>query len=93
MRWRITCFAVCAAMRPKSFGRVVPLLDDVALFVELLRDDVDVAGLDVDLDERFFGGVGHALVRGDEGVRQRLQHDLDRDPLLALDGVERLHHV
>ena len=80
-------------MRPKSFGRVVPLLDDVALFVELLRDDVDVAGLDVDLDERLFGRVGHALVRGDQRVRERLEHDLDGDPLLALDRVERLHHL
>ena len=42
---------------PEVFGRVVPLADDVAVFVEFLRDHVDVAGLDVDLDERFFGGV------------------------------------
>ena len=93
MRWKITCFAVCAAMRPKSFGRVVPLAGDVALFVELLRDHLDVAGLDVDLDQRLLGRVGHALVRGDERVRERLEHDLDRDALLALDVLERLHHL
>ena len=74
-------------------GRVVPLAGDVALFVELLRDHVDLAGLDVDLDERFLGRVGHALVRGDERVRERLEHDLDRDALLALDVLERLHHL
>ena len=51
-------------------GRVVPLARDVALFVELLRDHADLTGLDVDLDERFLGGVGHALVRGDERVRR-----------------------
>ncbi len=74
-------------------GRVVPLADDVALLVELLGDDLDVAGLDVDLDERLLGGVGHALVRGDERVRERLQHDLDGDALLALDVLERFHHL
>ena len=51
-------------------GRVVPLAGDVAVFVELLRDHADLAGLDVDLDQRLLGGVGHALVRGDERVRQ-----------------------
>ena len=74
-------------------GRVVPLADDVALFVELLRDHADLAGLDVDLDERFFGGFGHALVRGDERVRQRLQHDLLGDPLLDRERGERFEHL
>jgi len=73
--------------------RVVPLLDDLALFIELLRDHVDVRRLDVDLDERLLRGFRRALVGGDERVRQRLQQDLDRDPLLALDRVERVHHV
>ena len=74
-------------------GRVVPLPGDVALFVELLRDDADVTGLGVDLDQRLLGRVGQALVRGHQRVRQRLEHDLDRDALLALDVLERLHHV
>ena len=52
-----------------------------------------VAGLHVDLDQRLLGGVGHALVRRDQRVRERLQHDLDRDALLALDVLERLHHL
>ena len=74
-------------------GRVVPLAGDIALFVELLRDDADVAGLGVDLDERFLRRVGQALVRGHQRVRQCLEHDLDGDALLALDVLERLHHV
>ena len=74
-------------------GRVVPLARDVALFVELLRDHADLAGLDVDLDERFLGGVGHALVRGDERVRQRLEHDLFGDPLLDCERRQRLEHL
>ena len=74
-------------------GRVVPLARDVAVLVELLRDHLDLAGLHVDLDERLLGRVGHALVRGEERVRERLEHDLDRDALLALDVLERLHHL
>ena len=74
-------------------GRVVPLAGDVAVLVELLRDHLDVAGLHVDLDQRFLGRVGHALVRGEERVRERLEHDLDRDALLALDVLERFHHL
>ena len=89
----MTCLAVCAAMRPKSVGRVVPLAGDVAVLVELLGDHLDRAGLHVDLDQRLLGGVGHALVRGEERVGERLEHDLDRDALLALDVLERLHHL
>ena len=74
-------------------GRVVPLARDVALFVELLRDHLDRAGLHVDLDQRFLGRVGHPLVGGEERVGQRLEHDLDGDALLALDVLERLHHL
>ena len=78
---------------PEVVRGVVPLADDLALLVELLGDDVDVAGLDVDLDERLLGGVRHALVRGDERVGERLEHDLDGDALLALDVLQRLHHL
>ena len=74
-------------------GRVVPLARDVALFVELLRDHADLAGLHVDLDQRFFGRVGHALVRGDERVGQRLEHDLLGDPLLDRQRRQRFEHL
>jgi len=73
--------------------RVVPFLDDVTVFVELLRDHVDLAGLDIDLDQRFVRRIGHPLIGSDQGVRQRLEHDLDRDPFFALDRIQRFHHV
>ena len=74
-------------------GRVVPLASDVAVFVELLRDHADLAGLDVDLDERFLGRFGHALVRGDERVRERLEHDLFGDALLDRERRQRFEHL
>ena len=80
-------------MRPKSVGRVVPLADDLPSSSSSCAITLDVAGLDVDLDERLLGRVRHPLVRGDQRVGQRLQHDLDRDSLLALDVLERLHHL
>ena len=78
---------------PEVVRGVVPFADDLPLLVKLLRDDVDVAGLDVDLDERLLRGVRHPLVGGDERVGERLEHHLDGDALLALDVLERLHHV
>ena len=74
-------------------GRVVPLAGDVALFVELLRDHADLAGLHVDLDQRFFGRVGHALVRGHERVGQRLEHDLLGDTLLDRQRRQGFEHL
>ena len=73
--------------------RVVPLADDLALLVELLRDHLDVAGLDVDLDQRLFGRVRQPLVRGHERVRERLEHDLLGDALVDRDRGEGLHHL
>ncbi len=78
---------------PEVGGRVVPLPRDVALFVELLGDHPDLAGLDVDLDERLLGGLGHALVRGDERVGERLEHDLLGDPLLDGQRRKRFEHL
>ena len=78
---------------PEVLRRVVPFLDDVTVFVELLRDHMDLAGLDVDLDERLVRGVGHPLICGDQRICQRLEHDLDGNALFALDRVERFHHV
>ena len=78
---------------PEVGGRVVPLAGDVAVLVELLRDHADLAGLDVDLDERLLGRVGHALVRGDERVRERLEHDLVGDALLDRERRQRFEHL
>ncbi len=74
-------------------GRVVPLARDVAVLVELLRDHADLAGLDVDLDERLLGRFGHPLVRGDERVRERFEHDLFRDSLFDCERRERFEHL
>ena len=74
-------------------GGVVPLAGDVAFFVELLRDHADLAGLDVDLDERLLGRVGHPLVRGHERVRERLEHDLFGDALLDRERGKRFEHL
>ena len=78
---------------PEVGGRVVPLAGDVALFVELLRDHADLTGLDVDLDERFLGRFGHPLVRGDERVRERLEHDLFGNALFDRERRERFEHL
>ena len=78
---------------PEVGGRVVPLAGDVALFVELLRDHADLAGLDVDLDERLLGRFRHPLVRGDERVRERLEHDLFGNALFDRERGERLEHL
>src|SRR5262249_61600325 len=59
----------------------------------LLRDDPDRAVLGVELDERFLGGIGHALVRGDERVGERFEHDLLGDPLLDRERRQRLEHL
>ena len=83
--------AVWAAMRPKSFGRVVPLPDDVAVLVELLAVDPDVAGVGVDGDHGLLGRVGHALVGGHQGVGQGVEQGVDADALVLgdlLQGVE-----
>ncbi len=74
-------------------GRVVPLADDGAVLVELLGHHADLAALGVDLDQRLLGGVGHALVGGDERVGQGLEQDLEVDALLPFDDPERLHQL
>ena len=58
---------------PEVVGRVVPLPDDVAVLVELLAVDPDLARLGVDRDDRLLGRVGEALVGGDEGVGQGVE--------------------
>ena len=74
-------------------GGVVPLADDVAVLVELLAVDPDLARVGVDRDDRLLGGVGTALVGGDQGVGQGVEQRLDGDPLVAGDlaeGIEEL---
>ena len=72
---------------------VVPLADDGAVLIELLGHNRDFAALGVDLDQRFLGGVRHALVGGDERVGQSLEQDLEVDALLPFDDPEGLHQL
>ncbi len=80
-------------MRPKSAGVSSHSRVTSPSSFELLRDHADLAGLDVDLDERLFGGLGHPLVRGDERVRERLEHDLFGNAFLDRERGERLEHL
>ena len=74
-------------------GGVLPLPHDVAVLVELLGVDVDLAGVGVDRDDGLLGGLGHALVGGDQGVGQSLEEGVDGDALLPLDDLEGLHEL
>src|SRR5437763_233766 len=65
----------------------------VAVVVQLLAVDADVARLGVDGDDRLLGGVGHALVGGDERVGERVEQGVDRDSLLPRDQLERLEEL
>ena len=73
--------------------RVVPFPDDLALLVELLAVDPDLARVGVDGDDRLLGRVGAPLVGRDQRVRQGVEERLHRDPLVARDlaqGVQEL---
>ena len=74
-------------------GSVVPLAGDVALFVQLLAVHADLAGVRVDRHDGLLGGLREALVGGDEGVGERVEQRVDRDPLLRRDLLERLQEV
>ena len=74
-------------------GRVVPLVEDVAVLVELLAVDADLAGLRVDRDDRLLGGVRASLVGGDERVGQRVEQRVDRDALVPGDLAQRIQEL
>ena len=89
----MTCLAAWAAMRPKSFGVSSHSLHDVAVLVEFLAVDADLAGVRVDRDEGLLGGVRLALVRRDERVGERLEERLDGDALVARDLLQRVEEL
>ena len=93
MRWRITCLAVCAAMRPKSVGVSSHSRMTDPSSSSSWATTADLAALGVDLDQRFLGGVGHPLVGGHERVGQSLEQDFEADPLLPFDDPEGLHQL
>ena len=79
----------CLSSDPSEVVRgVVPLADDIAVFVELLAVDTDLPGIGVDGDHRLLGRVRHALVRSHQGVGEGIEQRLDRDPLVPRDLAE-----
>jgi len=70
--------------------RVSPLFDDVAIFVEFLAIDEDLAGVRVDRDACFLRSAGGALVRGDECVCERVEDRVRGDTLLPLQELQRV---
>ena len=93
MRCRITCSAVLRGDAAEVGGRVVPLARDVAVFVELLRDHVDLAGLDVDLDERFFGRVGMRLYAVTSAFASASSMISSEIPFLDRERRQRFEHL
>ena len=72
---------------------VVPLADDLAVFVELLAVHPDLAGVGVDGDHRLLGRVGATLVGGNERVGQGVEQRVDRNPLVAGDLAQRVEEL
>ena len=78
---------------PEVVGGVVPLADDLAFLVELLPVDPDLPRVGVDGDDRLLRRVGAALVGGDQGVGERVEQGLHRDPLVARDLAQRVEEL
>ncbi len=78
---------------PEVVGSVVPLARHVALVVELLAVDADLTRIRVDGDHSLFGSLRETLVGRHEGVRERVEQGVDRDPLLHGDLLQRLEEV
>ena len=68
---------------PEVVRRVVQLADNLALLVELLPVDTDLARVGVDGDHGLLGHVGAALVGRHDRVGQGVEQRLDRDPLVT----------
>ncbi len=78
---------------PKVFRSVIPLADDVAVFVQFLTVDADFSRLRINGDHRFLGGVRSALVCRYQRIRQGVEKRLDRNPLIAGDLTERIEEL
>ena len=73
-------------------GGVLPLADDVAVFVQLLGVDLHLPRFGVDGDPGLLGGAGAALVGGHQGVGESVEDLLDRHPPLPGEDLDGLHH-
>ena len=74
-------------------GGVVPLTHDVALDVELLAVDPDLAGVRVDGDDCLLGRVRQPLVGSDERVGESVEERVDGDALVPCDLPECIEEL
>src|SRR5262249_51879278 len=82
--------ASCGGRDPaEPLGGVVPLLEDIAGVVELLRQHPDQAGLPVDVDTGVRLVAIGMLVGGEQRRLDGLEHRLERDVLVPLYGTQR----
>ena len=56
-------------------------------------EDAEVRGIAVEVDARVLGGAGGLLVRGEQGILERLHQRLGIDPLLLLQPPDRLYDL
>ena len=62
---------------------VIPFADHIALGVEFLAVDTNLAVFGVDRYHRLFGGVGQPLVGGDQCIGERVEQRVDADALVT----------
>ena len=74
---------------PEALGGVVPLLTGLAVVAGLVRQHADDPGLAVDVDPRVRLVALGVLVGGEQRGLDGLEHGLERDVLVALDGAQR----
>lgn len=75
-------------MRPKPSGGVVPLGDEVAVRVELLRHHPHSAGPAVHVDTRVRLVPVGVPVGGEQGRLDRLNQRIERDVLVGLEDLQ-----
>ncbi len=71
---------------------VLPLVDDVAVLVELLAVHDDLAGVRVDGDPGLLGGARGALVGRDERVGEGIENGVRGDALVSCHRFECFEH-
>ena len=75
-----------------ALGRVLPLVDDVAVLIELLGVDRYLSGFGIDRDPRLFGRTRTPLVSSDQGVGEGIENRIDPHTPLASENLDGLHH-
>ena len=73
--------------------RVVTLIDPVAVFVDVIRNERKLQRLRVDFDDNFVGGIVAALVGRGQGVNEDVQERLFGEALLLGQHANCFTHV